>query len=404
MSLPPRTAAPTGRAGWHRRAGLLPVGYLAALIVLAFAHPLVAAWWWLAIHLLLLGAATNAILVWGAHFTAAVLRVPLSAHWHGAALRLLLLNTGVIAVLAGGANDRPWLGVAGAAVVFTAVAAHLGWLARQLRQALPARFAITVRYYLAATVALLTGIPAGAWMLVADNRARPRVLLLHAHVNLLGWILLTVLGTLLTLWPTVLRTRMDPKALPAARTALPVAVTGLFLIAGGVLAWWPPVAAAGLAVFGTAVLITAVPAARAARHKPPESFAAWSLAAGAGWLLIAVAVDAVVLSTAPGPEAAADRFGMVLIPLLAGAVAQILVGALAYLLPMALGGGPARVRDRTATLDRHWPQRLAMTNAALVVLMLPTGLYIRITTSLLLLAALTQFLLPAARMLLLDRR
>ncbi|WP_432994652.1 multicopper oxidase domain-containing protein [Dactylosporangium sp. CA-233914] len=395
--------APTGRARWHRRAGLLPAAYLAALVVLALVHPLVPTWRWLAIHLLLLGAATNAIVIWSAHFTAAVLRLPAPAHRRAESLRLLLLNAGVVAVLAGGGADRPRLGVGGAVAVFAAVAAHLGWLAARLRTALPARFAVTVRYYLGAAVALLTGIPAGAWMLVADDDARPRVLLLHAHVNLLGWVMLTVLGTVLTLWPTILRTRMDPAAVAAVRAALPVALTATALLAAGVLAWWPLVCGAGLAGFALALLMTAGPAARAAWRKPPESFAGWSIAAGAGWLLVSLAVDAATLLTAGSPDAAADRFGAVLTPLLIGSVAQILLGALAYLLPMALGGGPAPVRRRTAALERHWPQRLAMTNAALVVFLLPVGPYVRITTSLLLLAALVQFLLPAARMLLSDR-
>ncbi|UQU67817.1 hypothetical protein COUCH_16740 [Couchioplanes caeruleus] len=394
----------TGRATWHRRAGLLPAAYLAALVVLAFVHPFLPAWRWLAIHLLLLGAATNAILVWSAHFTAAVLRVPAPSHRRAEVSRLALLNAGVVAVLAGGTADRPWLGVAGAAAVFAAVAAHLAWLAARVRSALPARFAVTAHYYLAAAVALLTGIPAGAWMLVADAPARSRILLFHAHVNLLGWVMLTVLGTILTLWPTVLRTRMDPAAAAASRTSLLTAVGGIGLIALGVLAWWPLVAVAGLLVFAVAVLVTALPAARAARQKPPVSFAAWSIAAGAAWLPVALAVDAATLLRAAGPDAAADSFGVVLTPLLVGSVAQILLGALTYLLPMALGGGPIRVRERTAALDRRWPQRLAMTNAALVVFLLPVGPYVRITTSLLLLAALVQFLLPAARLLLLDRR
>ncbi|GAA2653918.1 hypothetical protein [Paractinoplanes durhamensis] len=387
------------RASWHRRAGLLPAAYLAALVVLAVAHPLLPQWRWVAIHLLMLGAVTNAILVWSAHFTSAILRVPPPGRRRGEVVRLVLLNAGVVAVLAG----PPWVGVGGAAAIFAAVLGHLRWLAARLRAALPARFAVTVHYYLAAAVALLAGIPAGAWMLVVDDAGRSRVLLFHAHVNLLGWVMLTVLGTVLTLWPTVLRTRMDDAAVAAGRAALPVAIAGIALVAAGVLAWWSVLAVAGLAAFAAAVLVTACPAVRAARRKPPESFAAWSIAAGAGWLLVALAVDAVTLATAGGPDAAADRFGAALIPLLVGSVAQILLGALAYLLPMVLGGGPARVRERTAALDRHWPQRLAMTNTALAVFLLPVGPYVRITTSLLLLAALVQFLLPTGR-LLLDRR
>ncbi|MEU8661386.1 hypothetical protein [Actinoplanes philippinensis] len=383
----------TGRAAWHRGAGLLPLAYLAALVVLAVAHPLLPQWRWLAVHLLLLGAATNAILIWGAHFTVAVLRAPAPPNRRAEILRLVLLNAGIALVLTGG-----FRGVAGAALVFAAIAAHLRWLVTRLRAALPSRFAVTVHYYAAAAVALLTGIPAGAWMLVTDDTFRPRLLLFHAHVNLLGWILLTVLGTLVTFWPTVVRTRMDPQAVAAARTALPTAITGLVALAAGVLAGWPPVAVAGLAVVAAAVVITLRPAVRAARARPPASFAAWSIAAGAGWLLTALAVDAHHLLTGY------DDIASVLVPLLAGSVAQILLGALAHLLPMAMGGGPSLARERVAALNRHWPQRIAMTNGALLAVQLPVGSYARITTSLLLLAALLQFLAPALRLLLTDRR
>ncbi|MGC1212180.1 MAG: hypothetical protein WA890_13050, partial [Micromonospora sp.] len=129
-----------------------------------------------------------------------------------------------------------------------------------------------------------------------------------------------------------------------------------------------------------------------------------SIAAGAGWLLVALALDAGTLLGSAGPDRAAERFGTVLVPLLVGFVGQVLLGALSYLLPMVLGGGPAELRRRIALLDRHWPQRVAMTNAALAVFALPSPPFVRITTSLLVLAALVQFLVPAVRVLLTARR
>ncbi|WP_432842846.1 hypothetical protein [Dactylosporangium sp. CA-092794] len=390
----------TGRAGWHRRTGLLPLAYLGGVVALGFAHPVVPQSRWLLVHLLLLGAATNAVLIWGAHFAAAILRTATPPHRRGEAARLAALNAGVLAVLAGGAAGPAWAGVAGAAVVFAAVGAHLWVLAAWLRRALPARFAVTVRYYLAGCAAVLTGIPAGAWMLLRDDDLRPRLLLFHAHVNLLGFVTLTVLGTVLTLWPTVLRTRMHEGAARATRRALPLSLAGLGCLAVGALAWWPVVAAAGAALFAAATVLVAVPVAATARQRPPASFAAWSIGAGLGWLLVALAWDAVTLLTAPTAAAAADRFDAVLPALGGGFVAQVLLGALSYLLPMALGGGPGPVRERTARMEAHWPQRVAMTNLGLAVYLLPVGAYVRIATALLLLAALLQFLLPAARILL----
>lgn len=388
------------RATWHRRTGLIPVAYLAALAAATFGHAFLPGGPWLLIHLTFLGAITNAIVVWGAHFTAAILRTPAPATRRAEATRLAVLNAGVLAVLASGSIGPPWLGVAGAAAVFAAITAHLTALASRLRRALPARFAVTVHYYLAAGLALLAGIPAGAWMLVVDDAARPRVLLFHAHINLLGFVTLTVLGTLLTLWPAVLRTRMVEGAAAAARRALPLCLAGLAALAVGTLAWWPAVAAAGLALFAAAVVVLALPAVATARQRPPASFATWSIAAAAGWLLVALGMDAVSLLTADGPATAADRFSGILVPLGGGFAAQTLLGALAYLLPMVLGGGPLPVRDRTAQLDAHWPQRITMTNLALAVYLLPVPTYVRVAVSVLFLVALIQFLVPALSILL----
>lgn len=400
-----RNTGPGGRSGWHRRTGLLPLAYLTVLVVVALVHPFLPPWRWLAIHLLLLGAVTNAVVIWSAHFTTVILHAPVPTGRPGEATRLAVLNVGVVGVLVAGATDRPWPGVLGATLVFAAVVAHLCWLVARLRTALPARFAVTVHYYVAAAAALSTGVPVGAWLLVtASDDDRARLLLFHAHVNLLGWVTLTVLGTVLTLWPTVLRTRMVDGATTAARRALPVALTGLAVLGLAVLAWWPPLAAGGLALVAAAVLLIARPAVRTARRRAPRSFAGWSIAAAGGWLIVALGLDASVLLTAADPAAAADRFGTVLVPLLVGFVAQTLLGALAYLLPMALGGGPAPVRQRTERLDRHWPQRVTMGNAALAVVVLPTPPYVRITTSLLVLAALLQFLVPAIRVVLAARR
>jgi hypothetical protein len=392
--------APVGRAGWHRRTGMIPLAYLGAVVCVAATGPFVPENTWLLIHLLLLGAVTNAVLIWSAHFTAAILRTPVPRTRRAEAGRLAVANAGVVAVLVGGSVGPAWIGVVGAALLFAAIAAHLYALAVHLRHALPARYAITVRYYLAAAVALLTGIPAGAWMLMIPDDQRPRLLLFHAHVNLLGFVTLTVLGTLLTLWPTVLRTRMVDSAPAATRRALPVSLTGLVLVAVGVLAWWPVLAATGLVCFAAAVTLVAVPVLATARQRTPASFPTWSIAAGLGWLLAALVWDTANLLTAADAAAAADRFDTIWLPLGVGYIAQVLIGALAYLLPMVLGGGPGPVRERTIRLDARYGQRVITANLALAAYLLPTSPIVHVTAAVLLFVALLQFLIPAVRILL----
>lgn len=396
------------RTRWLRRVGPVPAVYFLAVVVVALIHPLLPTWRWLLVHLLLLGGVTNAIVVWSNHFAVAVLRSPppRSRRWEAA--RLIILNAGVVAVLVGGVVATTdggwwsWVAVAGAGLVFVAVLGHLLTLTIRLRRALPAPFTVSVYYYVAAAAALLVGIPVGAWMLVGGDSGRLH--LFHAHVNVLGWVTLTILGALLTLWPTILRTLMADGTARASTRALPVALVGLTLLGGGLLAWWPLVSIVGVALFGTAVAISAFPHLVTARRKSPSSFAAWSIAAAVGWLMIALIIDAITLLTSASPAEAVAGFGAVLVPLLVGFVAQTLIGALTYLLPLALGGGPSLRRARSAVMERHGPQRVVMANLALIAFLLPVGPYVRITTSLLVLVALVQFLIAAARALRSERR
>ncbi len=78
--------------------------------------------------------------------------------------------------------------------------------------------------------------------------------------------------------------------------------------------------------------------------------------------------------------------------------AQLLVGALAYLVPVALGGGPTPVREANAALDRWARARLVATNAGLLLTLLPLAGYAGRAAEGLVLAALATFLvfLPVA--------
>jgi hypothetical protein len=104
----------------------------------------------------------------------------------------------------------------------------------------------------AAAAALLAGaglsvLLAGGAVPSADAWRAAR--LAHAHVNLLGWVGLAVIGTQFTLWPTVLRTRMVPGLQAAARPAFLLTVGGLAVATAGLLARQRAPAVAGLAAY-----------------------------------------------------------------------------------------------------------------------------------------------------------
>jgi nitrite reductase (NO-forming) len=243
------------RGGFSPLRDLPAVLWLAAVVVVALVHRDVAAPRWLLFHLLLLGAVTHSILVWSQHFSDALLHnAPTAAAYRNRSLRLLLCNGGallvVVSVLAG--QWRP------AAVGGAAVALAVGWhsvsLFSQLRRALGSRFACTVRYYIASAALLPFGLLFGVLMMRGlPDEWHERVLVAHVAVNVLGWMGITVLGTLVTLWPTMLRTRIADGAEQAARRALPVLLTGILLVVAGCLVGLRPLAGGGFLVYAGAV-------------------------------------------------------------------------------------------------------------------------------------------------------
>ncbi len=382
-----------------RRRGFSPLRdlpallWLVALLGVVLAHPFVPAPRWLMIHLLLLGAVSHSILVWSQHFADTLLHAPpRSGDARTRAIRLAMLNGGVAVVVAGVLSDVWPVTAVGA----TAVAGAAGWhgvaLVGQLRRALPARFGATVRYYVAAAAML----PVGGFLgvLMARGLGDPRhveVMLAHAAVNVLGWMGLTVVGTLVTLWPTMLRTRIAAGAERAAQRALPVLVGAVVVTAGGALAGHRVVAALGLVGYLAGLAVVAVPFASAARGKPPAHFPTWSVLAATAWLVGCVGALAVGVGTAPSWEAAHDRVEWFTPALAAGFGAQVLLGALSYLIPVALGGGPTPVRAANTVLDRGSVLRVVLANGGLLVCLLPVPTVVRVLASALVAGALAAF-------------
>ncbi|MDQ0958173.1 nitrite reductase (NO-forming) [Streptomyces sp. B4I13] len=360
---------------------------------------------WLAIHLFLLGAATTAIVVWSEHFAVAMLHAPLpDRRWSNA--RLAGVNTGVAGVLTGVWADLPVLTGAGCVLLVTAVGAHLGVLVRMGRGALGGRLAPIADYYRAAAAALIIGAVLG-WLL-ATGKAGPGhytgLKLAHVHVTLLGWIGLPVLGTLFMLWPTVLGVRMAENTTRLARRVLALTGGGLLTVVAGLTAGWRPAAVLGIAGYAVGVAVAAQLFARTVRRRPAISAAAaWMLAAAAGWLVVGVVVDLVLLAARPLAEIQDDIASLVPL-LLLGLVAQVLIGALTYLLPIVLASGPKERAALRAVLERGWAPRIVVLNLGIVLLALPPRGPLGTVGMLLAGAAGVAFLALAARVLVRSAR
>lgn len=377
------------------------------LVAAAITHRWLPVAGWLMLHLLFLGAATHAILVWSQHFTIALTRGTLTAaDRRGQNTRLLLANAGTVLVLVGVPVSVWPVVISGASMLAVAVVWHGIRIVRRLRGALPGRFTRTVRYYAVSAAFLPVGLALGAWLAGgpdATGDAAGRLVLAHAIINVLGWIGITVAGTLVTLWPTMLRTKADDRASVRAARALPVLAGAVVVAAAGAAAGVAALIALGLAAYAVGLGIIAETFVTAARQAPPRSFSTLSAGAALCWwlgLLVVLVVQAAQAAVGqfegvdPGASVAAVQHAIDWAApyLAAGFVAQILVAALSYLVPVSLGGGPTPVRVGTAALDASGTLRVATANSALFVCALPVSSTVRVVASGLYLIAMGSFL------------
>lgn len=378
------------RARWHVRVNLLVVAWLVAAAVVAGGHRWFPAAGWLMVHLLLLGAVSTAILIWSAHFAEAVRRRPLHGGHRGQALRLGLHTSGAVAVMTGLLQGWWPVVVAGAVLVGAGALWHALVLVDVSRRGLGVRLGWTSWYFVVSAGFLPVGATLGTVLAREDTAGAlaARAYVAHVVVMLLGWVGVTVLGTLVTLWPTMLRVTVTDGALPAARRALLPLAGGVAVTAGGALAGVRPVTVAGLVLHLVGLGVAAAPWLEQARRRPPEGFAPWSVAVALGWYGVAVATATVALVVAPDwPQAQAGLRAA--LPLLAaGFAAQVLLGALSHLGPMILGGGPAAVRAARAVVERGAGARLVLVNGGLVLFALPSPSLVRVGASVLALGGL----------------
>jgi nitrite reductase (NO-forming) len=371
---PPRDAKPappTGqgpRRAWHLRANAIVLVYVAlAVAALALQGSALPVPRWLAVHLLLLGAVTNAIVTWTEHFAVALLRATAPSRRMSAG-RLVTLNVAIVGVLVGVAADLRMVTMMAATLLAAVVLVHLGALVRISRHALQGRFAGTIAFYVVAGLALAAGIALGTVVSVADlsHPVHEQLHAAHVHANVLGWIGVTVLGTLFTLWPTVLRTRMVDDVMRTAKVCLALAAAGLAATVVGLATWVRPVALVGLVLYAAAVAVALQPFVLTWRRKAPREAASWSMAAATGWLAVGVVADVGLLATAPDVTGYVDRLDALVPALAAGFALQMLLGALAYLLPVVLGGGPTAVRASIGRLSPGWVWRIVVLNVGVL--------------------------------------
>ncbi len=356
------------RSTWHSVVGTVGAAWLAALTVVSVRALTVGVDSWLPIHLLLLGAVSNAILIWSTYFTEALLRLRETRSHTTEAIRLGGFNTGAVTVVWGMTTDQSRVVTVGALLAVVAIAWHTLGLLRRMRRSLPSRFGATVRYYVGAGALLPLGIGLGVIMSAGTltESVHARVALAHVTLNVLGWMGLTVVGTLITLWPTMLHTRIPDGAERTGRRALLILLLSLLVAAGSALADLRGLTAIGLLGYAAGLVYAGRPLLQEARERAPQTYATWSVGSGVLWLVASVVALALVVASAPSWIDAATTADRLAAPLLVGFAAQTLLGALSYLVPVVLGGGPVVARATHAALDTGARTRLIAINVGVL--------------------------------------
>ncbi len=241
-------------------------------------------------------------------------------------LRRLPLAFLAAGVLAAAAFIQPsWFDAlihAGAGVAFLASLALAVWIVRRGRAALGAPHP-GLYWYLAAALCLALAL-AAVLAMPAFPAQRAALRLFHLHLNTLGFIGLTALGTLTVLLPTAAG-RPDPDAAGRLRRDLPLAVAGVLLTAAGA-AWGPPLAYVGLVLlFLPAALLGTAWVVRFPREMLRAHGAAPSLALALAGLMALLFLSA--LHAQRRLEGGDAVFGLLLaflLPLVSGAASQLL--------------------------------------------------------------------------------
>lgn len=211
---------------------------------------------------------------------------------------------------------------AAAAIVLVVCGGLIGWLIFRARRAF-GRPHPGWRWYLASLVVLVVGVALVPAMTYWPE-SRQALRLLHLHLNTLGFVGLTAIGTLQVLLPTVL-SGPDADATARLRSDLPWALGGVFAVSIGAALWWP------LSLLG-ALLLTGV-AGRLGRSwwrrygllTLVYDGASAALAASlCGLLLLLALAVAHGFGAMSGHDAVAAFIAAFLMPLVTGALSQLL--------------------------------------------------------------------------------
>ncbi len=335
---------------------------------------------WLPLHLALAGGASTAIAGIMPFFVAALAAgPPASARLRGTTVALVAVGAGLVAVR-GTDPSLTWAPAVGGTLYLAGMASLALTIRASGRAGLMTRRPIvSLGYTLAlanvALGALLGTLYVAGWQPVVDawSRLRPA----HAWANLVGFVSVAIIATLLHFLPTVLGGRIVPRWSSAVAVLAPAAGAAAVVLA--LVLGSAAVAGAGavLAVIGAlALAMEAVLVLRARGRWTSDPgwhrFASGGLLAGIAWYMAGLGVAAWVV-VAYGATGEAWSTPLVGAPLVVGWYLQVLMASWTHLLPSIGPGGPAAHARQRVVLGRWATARLAALNVGVATLWLASA-------------------------------
>ncbi len=365
-------------------AGLVVAGaYLALAAASVALPPGIRLGIWLPVHLALAGAAATAIASVLPFFsTALVVAAPVHPVIRIAGIGLVAGGAlGVMTVWGHAAGQPAPAAIAGGAYL-AGLALVAGATFAPIRGALGIRRPLLERAYAVALANVGIGAFLATLFIAGDTSvgaAWGAVKPAHAWLNLVGFAILVIVTTLLHLAPTIVGTRLRPRA--SGRLAVIGVAAGAPLVALGYAIGADLVARAGaLTVLAGAF---GVVAHALSIHRDPargrwttdagwHRMASWSLLAGQGWLGVGLAVAA-GRTLAFGADPAGWSLAAIAGPLVIGGVVQILLGAISHLLPAIGPGDPISHARQRRLLGHAAIPRVVALNAGTTLVALGSG-------------------------------
>ena len=357
---------------------------LAALVAIAQQFGSAADAPWLPLHLTLAGGATTAIAGVMPFFVAA-LSGGQAAPRRTRAAAVALVAVG--ALLIGARAVWPaagWVAGAGGLVFLAGVAATATATRTTGRTGLLVRRPIVTLGYRVALANLAVGASLGTLAAIGFVPVLERWASLrpaHAWANLVGFVSVVVIATLLHFLPTVLGTRIVPRRTAVISVLGPA--LGVPIVVGGLVLGLPVVAGGGAIVVCVAAGALAIETVASVRARgrwttdPGWHFLAEvGLVAGTGWYVLGIVLaSARLVGYAVGVAPDGWSTPLVGAALVVGWVMQVLIASWTHLVP-AIGPGDQATHRRQRMLLGRWaaPRLLALNaGAALLALGWPLG-------------------------------